>query len=432
MDNPEAPESRAGVQEAMWIEIIKRMESMYAELANSLSQVERRSKELQEAKEFIDSILNSMADALIVADSLGIVKMANKTTFDILGYQSSEIIGKPLRMLFPDEDAARDLLPGGSGWNRLLQTGSLSNVEVVCSSRSGEPIPMTFSGSVGYGASGGLPNFVLVGKDLREMKKLLSDAAAAEAERAKAAELERAYNELQKLQTQLIRSERLALIGQLAAGVAHEINNPLGGILIYSHLLLEDSELDDTSRSNINRIANEATRCKEIVRGLLDFARQREPKTKPTDVGELIRDTLSLVQGQALFQNIKVTTDIESKLPQIDLDVSQIQQVFMNIIINAAEAMAGKGKLSVTARVSDDPQCVDITFTDTGCGIGPENIERLFEPFFTTKEVGRGTGLGLAVSYGIVEKHGGKIEVQSEVGAGTAFTVRLPFSGKEC
>jgi two-component system NtrC family sensor kinase len=223
------------------------------------------------------------------------------------------------------------------------------------------------------------------------------------------------------------RSERLAMIGRLAAGVAHEINNPLGSIILFSHILLEDPGIKDLNRNHLDKIVKESTRCKNIVKGLLDFSRQTEPQTKPADINAVLRSTLSLVEKQALFKDIQITTRLNPDLPAVEIDATQIQQVFMNIIINAAEAVEGKGEIIMSTGTSGDNRVVEIEFTDSGCGISPENLKRIFEPFFTTKEVGHGTGLGLAISYGLIEKHNGSIEVRSAAGKGATFIVKLPI-----
>ena len=226
---------------------------------------------------------------------------------------------------------------------------------------------------------------------------------------------------------QIMKSERLATLGQLAAGVAHEINNPLGAVLMYAHLSLEEMEAADPRRRNLEKVVTESTRCKNIVRGLLDFARQSEPNIEESDVNEILKRTLSLLENQSLFQNIKITAALSASLPRAMMDSGQIQQVCTNVILNAAEAMAGEGELTVASRTTVDGEWVEIEFTDTGCGIPRENLEKIFDPFFTTKEVGRGTGLGLAVSFGIIARHKGTIGVKSEPGKGTTFTVRLPL-----
>ena len=228
-------------------------------------------------------------------------------------------------------------------------------------------------------------------------------------------------------QQQIMKSERLATLGQLAAGVAHEINNPLGAVLMYTHLSLEEMQAEDPRRKNIEKAVAEVTRCKDIVRGLLDFARQTEPKVEQSDVNEILERTLALVENQALFQNVNVTRVFSPSLPKVMMDGNQIQQVFTNIILNAAEAIDGEGELTIATRIAPDSKSIEIEFTDAGCGIPQENLQKIFDPFFTTKEVGQGTGLGLAVSYGIIARHKGTIDVISETGKGTTFIVRLPL-----
>ncbi|KPK70099.1 hypothetical protein AMJ82_04000 [candidate division TA06 bacterium SM23_40] len=225
----------------------------------------------------------------------------------------------------------------------------------------------------------------------------------------------------------IMESERLATIGQLAAGVAHEINNPLGGILVYSHLLLEDTAEDDPKRANLEKIAGEATRCKDIIKGLLDFAHQTEPKIEPADLNRLVESALGLLEDQALFQNINVGRRLAPSLPEIMADGNQLVQVFINIMLNAAEAMEGRGDLLLATRLGGDGRYVEVEITDTGPGIPEDVVEKLFEPFYTTKEVGSGTGLGLSISYGVIERHGGTIQVRSQVGEGATFIIRLPI-----
>ena len=229
----------------------------------------------------------------------------------------------------------------------------------------------------------------------------------------------------------IMESERLALIGQLAAGVAHELNNPLQGIVAYSHLLLEKMPSADPRRDSIQKIVAQANRCTDIVRGLLDFSRQRKPQKKLYNVNLILQESIFWVEKQALFHNVQITKHIAENLPQTVVDPSQIQQVFINIIINAAEAMEGSGRLTLATRLDSDGEFIAVEFTDNGCGINKEDLDNIFDPFFTTKEVGHGTGLGLAISYGIVKEHNGTLSVESEVGKGTTFIVRLPVINKE-
>jgi two-component system NtrC family sensor kinase len=238
--------------------------------------------------------------------------------------------------------------------------------------------------------------------------------------------VEERTSELQEMQAHLVQSEKLASLGKLAAGIAHEINNPLGGILIYSHLILEDTPKDIPAYENLKKIVKETTRCKNIVKSLLEFARPKEPEMVLSDITEVIERALEIVERQALFQNIAIRKDY-APLPKVVADASQLQQVFMNIILNAAEAMDGCGMLTIRTAIHEAAGILSVEFTDTGHGIKPEDMKRLFEPFFSTKEVGQGTGLGLAISYSIIHKHGGNIQVRSEPGKGSTFAIQLPL-----
>jgi two-component system NtrC family sensor kinase len=226
-------------------------------------------------------------------------------------------------------------------------------------------------------------------------------------------------------------SERLALIGQLSANVAHELNIPLTGIVTYSHLMLEDTDLDDPKKNSLEKIVGQATRCRDIIRGLLDFSRQRKPDKTLSNINTVMEQCLSFVENQALFLNINITKNFQEDLPMMVIDASQIERVIMNMIINAAEAMEGEGDLILTTRSVQGDSFVELEFRDTGPGISEENIEKIFDPFFTTKDVGHGTGLGLAISFGVVKAHSGTISVDSEPGKGTTFTVRLPVKVTE-
>lgn len=239
-------------------------------------------------------------------------------------------------------------------------------------------------------------------------------------------EIERSNNKIKTLQTQLIQSERLASLGEISAGIAHEINNPLAGILIYSNLLLEDTKDAAPEKENLKRIMEQANRCKDIVKGLLDFSRQTEPKIELISINKYIEGALKLVENQALFHNIEIRRELAQNLPFIKGDAAQLQQVFLNILINAGEAMPQGGKIDVETNLSKDGNFIEIKFKDTGCGIPKKNLKKVFDPFFTTKPPGKGTGLGLSVSYGIVKNHNGVIDIESQEGKGTTFTIKLP------
>jgi len=232
--------------------------------------------------------------------------------------------------------------------------------------------------------------------------------------------------ELQRVQDQLIRAGKMAALGELAAGVAHEINNPLTGVLTFSSLMLKKADENHPWRKDLENIVQQTTRCRNIVKGLLDFARQRKPDKKEWDIHFLIDNTLTLIEKQAPFQNIKIDKQFKTGIPLLFVDGDQIQQVFMNILLNAADAMAGEGG-RLTIKTDSRDGLAEVSFTDTGYGISKEHLSKLFDPFFTTKETGKGTGLGLAISYGIVQSHGGDIEVESQVGKGSTFRIKLPI-----
>lgn len=240
-------------------------------------------------------------------------------------------------------------------------------------------------------------------------------------------ELQISHNELEQAQRHIFRTEKLASIGQLAAGVAHEINNPLGTITIYAHLLQKGMDPDDPRREDISLIISEASRAKDIVQGLLSFARETKLKTGPVNVNDILSDVLGLVVNQSLFHNIKIKESLYQGLPTIVADETQIKQVFLNIILNAAQAMEGNGELTIMTTL--EAKEIKVKIADTGPGIPPEIMDKLFNPFFTTKE--KGTGLGLAIVYGIIERHQGRVDVETELGKGSAFILSLPISSEE-
>ncbi len=245
--------------------------------------------------------------------------------------------------------------------------------------------------------------------------------------------LHQQMRELKKTQAQLVQSAKLAAIGELAAGVAHEINNPLTTIMGYTQLLLRGIDETDPRRQDLEVITREAARTRAILKHLLDFARRTEPKLEKGDINDVVRATLSLVYHQAKKARVKINEIYCSSLPLILMDANQMKQVFLNIINNAIQAMPQGGELTIsTEEVWADTESgqterfVAVRLADSGVGIPPENLHRIFDPFFTTKPRGEGTGLGLSISYGIVERHGGRIEVKSEVGQGSMFSVLLP------
>jgi two-component system NtrC family sensor kinase len=232
----------------------------------------------------------------------------------------------------------------------------------------------------------------------------------------------------------LLQSEKQASIGRLAAGVAHEINNPLTGVLTFTHMLLGRKDIKKDVRSDLEIIAQQTERVRKIVKNLLDFSRQTALYPELTDINQLVESVVLMMKNQALVKGVNLQCNLDEGLPLITLDANQIQSVLFNLLLNALDATEQDDTIVVTTGIgisatAADPQGVEIAVRDTGCGISDEYLDKLFDPFFSTKDVGQGTGLGLAISYGIVQHHGGTIWVQSEVGKGSTFTVWLPLGG---
>jgi two-component system NtrC family sensor kinase len=238
--------------------------------------------------------------------------------------------------------------------------------------------------------------------------------------------VEQKSQELENAQDQLIQSEKLTALGKLAAGIAHEINNPLTSILLNSHMVAERIDNDKDLKESLQLIIDETARCASIVTGLLEFARQTPPEKKESEINDVLERILRLFESQMILNNIKVKKNLERDLPMLLVDVNKMKQVFTNIILNSMESMTGGGELSITTHISGN-KWVAILFRDTGHGISKENLRKIFDPFFTTKGT-KGTGLGLAVTYGIIQQHHGEIDIESEEGKGTVVTIRLPVN----
>jgi two-component system, NtrC family, sensor kinase len=240
-------------------------------------------------------------------------------------------------------------------------------------------------------------------------------------------------SELKETQEGLIQAEKLSSLGQMAASIAHEINNPLSGVLVYTQLLnkkiINDNFSKDTALNFLGKMEGELIRSTKLVRDLLDFSRQSPPTLRETDVNEVIKRSLDLVSNSGQIKHVKVVREFSPDLPRVKADPDQLQQVFLNLILNAVQSMPDGGKL--TLHTDQEKGFIKLEVQDTGCGISPENMHKLFTPFFTTKKEVKGVGLGLAVSYGIIQRHHGKINVKSNEGEGTTFSIYLPVNYAE-
>ena len=367
-------------------------------------------RELHKANAFLTNIIQNSVDGIEVVDTKGVPLIFNEGAERILGYKAEEMIGNAenFRRFYPAEKAAEMMQRMRS--NDYGPPDKLNTTQMIFINKNGEEVPVNFSAAI-IRERGREVASVGIFSDLREILKV--------------------HKELEATQSQLVHTEKIASLGRMAAGVAHEINNPLAGILIYAELLQRDLAADAVHRENIEVIINQTMRCQRIVHRLLDFSRQSLGEKKLFDINEIIDRCVELISHQAFFHNIKVIRDLDPFLPQIVGDPGQLQQVVTNLLLNAADAMNGQGQITITSRPTHGEDGIILTFTDTGSGILPEIRDKIFEPFFTTKPPGKGTGLGLSIVYGVLQRHGGTISADSPPEGGTTFTITLPLESRE-
>jgi PAS domain S-box-containing protein len=358
--------------------------------------------ELRKTNEFLQKVIRSSVDGIIAADMKGNIIIFNEGAERLLGYRAEEVIGHVhITQLYPP-GMAKEIMRRLRG-DTHGPPGKLPSTPTTLIAKSGEHIPVHISAAIVYEGERQIAS-VGIFTDLRERIKM--------------------QEQLEETYKQLLQSEKLASLGKLAAGVAHEINNPLGGILMFSNMLLEQVRDEQVAR-DLQEIVDQTVRCQEIVQGLLDFARKRGEEQVPVQLNQVIDKCIALLENQALFLNVRIERRMAPDLPAIPADPGQMNQVLTNLMVNAAQAMQGKGTLSIRTWHEGSPPEVHVEVSDTGCGIPDEHLARIFDPFFTTKEVGKGTGLGLSTTYGIVRRHGGEIQVRSRVGQGTAFHLKF-------
>ncbi|MCK9375048.1 MAG: PAS domain S-box protein [Syntrophobacterales bacterium] len=367
-------------------------------------------RELQKTNAFLTNIIQSSVDGIVVVDKKGVPLIFNEGAERILGYKAEEMIGNPenFRRFYPLQEATEMMRRMRS--DEYGPADKLNTSRITFINKQGEEVPVNFSATI-IRERGEEVGSVGIFTDLREILKV--------------------HRELEAVQSQLVHTEKIASLGRMAAGVAHEINNPLAGILIYAELLQRDLAADDAHRENLEVIVTQTMRCQQIVNRLLDFSRQTLGQKKLFDVNDVIHRCTELISHQAFFLNIKVVEHLDPLLPQIVGDPGQLQQVFTNLLLNAADAMNGQGRITIASRPTPREDGIILTFTDTGPGIPVEIRDKIFEPFFTTKPPGKGTGLGLSIVYGVMQRHGGTIEADSSPGEGTTFTIRLPLDSQE-
>lgn len=409
---------------ALDFQIKDRSKDEVGELAKSFNQMARSLKEsrneLRLERDKLDAIISSMGAGLAIIDRDLKIEFMNKTFLDNFG---SDSLGKMCFCII----AGRDEMCANCPLVKPMDLMCSEPVEVKAA--NGNTFLVTHAP---LRNPDGTFSAVLVLKNITEMKKLQTQLEE------KNSTLEEAYKHLKETQAQLIQAGKLAAIGELAGGVAHEINNPLSGVLGYAKRLLKKTEAEELKNveafkqfpAELKIIAESAMRCKGITDSLLRFARPSEAKSAVVNVNDVIMDALTLISHRLSLEGIDVAKRLQPALKPVLASHTQLQQVFINFVINAAHAMPQGGELSITTRQGDG-EFVQIEFTDTGVGIPKEDIPRIFDPFFTTKEPGTGTGLGLSISYRIIKDHDGTIDVKSRVGKGTTFTIALPVYNRQ-
>ena len=361
---------------------------------------------LEHSNEFLRSLILSAVDGVIAADMQGKILIFNDAASKLLGYTPAEALDHlNIRDLYPDDEAKEVMNKLRS--HECGEGGKLKACEVGLRTKDGEIVPISLNASIIYNKGREVATIGFF-HDLRDDLRIKS--------------------ELEATQMQLLQAEKMASLGKLAAGVAHQLNNPLNGITLFTRIVMEEHELEKDVKRDLLRVLKDAERCRDIVKELLEFARQTRQNISPQNLNRAISRTLFLLESQAIFQNIEIEKDLSPSLPKVPVDIQQIYHVFMNLVINAAEAMEGMGKLTVKTYLAASKNGVCIEIADTGPGVPQDVIPRIFDPFFTTKGDRRGTGLGLSVAYGIVENHHGNITVSNNPGGGAVFIVELPLT----
>ncbi len=368
-----------------WVDITKRKQ-----VEEALRQSEKKYKNMVEAT----------SDLIWEADERGVFTFVSPRIKDILGYEASEVIGKIRTLDLIPKAEAREWLKRFKEINAKKEP--FFGFEITNLHKNGTPVLFEISGISNFDNAGNFKGYVGVNKDITERKRM---------------------------EEQLMLTDRLASIGELASGIAHELNNPLTSVIGFSQLLLEE-DLPENLKEDLGTIYSEAQRASTIVKNLLTFARKHAPMRQISQINNILEDVLKLRAYEHKVNNIGLEKNFAADLPEIMVDYFQMQQVFLNLIVNAESAMLetnGKGKLTITTgRVN---HTVKVSIADNGPGIARENLRRVFDPFFTTKEVGKGTGLGLSICHGIVTGHGGKIYAEGKAKEGAKFVVELPLNG---
>ncbi len=375
------------------------------ECVRDASRVITLEKQSIHIRQFLDKVIQSSSNAIISADRNGNILLMNQAAEDLFGYPMEEALRTKNAKDFYPFGKAKEIMKKMRAEN-FGGKGKLSAMRVDAVNAAGETIPVEMTANLIYEGDKEVASTGIF-YDLRE--KLAAE------------------KKLKEALVQIAQAEKMASLGQLAAGVAHEINNPLTGILLYANLALERLDQADPLRKYLESVVKDTGRCKDIVKNLLSYSRHASPTKEIFHVNSLVEESLNLIRDQKRFLNIKLVKTMSKDMMLVRADKNQLSQVIINLVMNAMDAMERGGTLTLQTFRDKPNKKVYIEVADTGCGILKENLSKIFDPFFTTKGSGKGTGLGLSTSYGIVEENGGRISIKETSPTGTTFSLEFPL-----
>jgi len=367
-------------------------------------------KNLKESEERYRTLFEESRDAIFIISQEGKIVDFNQSMLDLFGYTREEMQGMDILEIYINTD---DQIKHKE---QMEKRGFVKDFELKFHNKDGKNMNCLLTCAVRRADDGNISGYQGSINDITARKRAEQESTKAKNRAVKA------LKQLRQVQSRLIQSERLAALGELSAGVAHEINNPLHIISGHAQILLMDGDLDSEIEETLKIVEKQVERVSRITNQLLNFSKRTEPEIEELDINEALNNIFVLMKHQLVQDNIKIVKQLYSEPVYLHADPAQLQQVFLNLITNASQSMPEGGTLTISTGVRDSD--AEINFTDTGCGIPGKDLNRLFEPFFSTKD--KGAGLGLSIIYGIIQAHKGSIKVKSKVGEGTTFTIKLP------
>ena len=375
------------------------------ESVRDITRLKTLEKVLRKTQLFFEKLIQSSAMAIVAADSFGEILLMNPMAEELFGYVAEYAMHHiPTDKLYP-LGVAKEIMKQ-LRTERHGSKGKVAGIRTTIINKDGQEIPVELTASIIYEDGEEIATMGIY-QDLRDRLEV--------------------EQRLFETRSQLAQSEKMASIGQLAAGVAHELNNPLTSILFDANMILEGLPSDDANHEGLELIIDDVYRSKDIIKNLLAYSRQTSPKKDIIQMSDLVEQSLSLIRDQKLFANVNVVKDLSDEMMLIHVDKNQISQVVINLVMNAVAAMDGSGTLTFRTYRNKAAREAFLEVSDTGCGITEENLSRIFDPFFTTKELGKGTGLGLSTAFGNVNENKGKISVKSTGSDGTTFLIEFPL-----